>query len=312
MEPILSRAETLKQAVTEFVLEAEGELATALEQYSALHLSNARQKDLNRSDWTIDRFLIEGLVNNQSPLQLFLQQQEDFFDDDRHLIESWHRSFVGLFAVTQVETDQVEVMNWLTAKHYWVALSQLQDPQEIARIKPGEILLAQIAPLTEKQWMFFSSWSCLGKLGKPKLAVAIGNFKQNYKDYLYSDAPELLAEAWLSVKRYHQNFIDFFGSNVVTLPGWQLSKRLNEFQTFMTQKQFEAAGLDDSKSLKEMVEAANLSEAELMAAADQMGMDRQMAAKVLEVKKAPEMVAPAIELPAHLKKAEAVTLFTDP
>jgi len=37
----------------------------------------------------------------------------------------------------------------------------------------------------------------MGKLGS-KLAVAIGNFKENYKTALYSDAPELLEQAWQS------------------------------------------------------------------------------------------------------------------
>lgn len=109
----------------------------------------------------------------------------------------------------------------------------------------------------------FGKWISLGKLGKPKLAVAIGNFKQNYKSHLYSDAPELLTEAWKSVEKYHQNFIDFFNRDEVTMPGYQLNKKLAEFQELTVQKQLQESGIDQSKSFKELAEESGISKSEI-------------------------------------------------
>jgi hypothetical protein len=107
----------------------------------------------------------------------------------------------------------------------------------------------------------------------PKLAVAIGNFKENHKDALYSDAPDLLEQAWQSVAKYHQEFLDFFGSDEVTLPGYQLNKKINELQEVMTKRRLAAAGIDESKSLSEIAEEAGVTEEEMKAAAQEAGAD---------------------------------------
>ncbi|NJP09805.1 MAG: hypothetical protein HC866_10225 [Leptolyngbyaceae cyanobacterium RU_5_1] len=313
MNTSLERAGELKQALSDFVLDAEGELAVALETFSAAQLSRSQQQDMHRRSLVVDRFLVEGKVGDKPPIELFLENEPDLSECDRALIQSWHHSFVGLFEITQILDDGFELMNWTTAKRYVVKPTEPSALKAMARLKMGEILLTQIAPVTEDDWMFFSPWTAFGKLGKPKLAVAIGNFKQNYKPYLYSDAPELLAEAWRSVEQYYQDFINFFGGDEVTLPGYQLGKKLTEFQDMMTQKQFEAAGFDRSKSLAELVEESGTSKEEIVAAAEAMGADQKTVAQVFENQgRSQKMAAPQVELPTHLKNAEQVTALTHP
>jgi hypothetical protein len=308
----LERAGELKQELTDFVLDAEGELATALETFSAAQLTRAQQQDMNQRSLVVDRFVTEGQVGDRTPIDLFIEETPDLSESDRQLLKSWRRSFVGLFAIVRILEDGFELMNWTTAKHYLVKPSDAQELAKMARLKEGEIILAQIAPVSDAVWMFSSPWTAMGRLGKPKLAVAIGNFKQNYKNHLYSDAPELLAEAWRSVEKYHQDFIDFFGGDEVTLPGYQLNKKLNEFQELMTKKRLEEAGIDSSKSMDELVEEAGVSEEELATAAEAMGADEKTVAQFFDGKGKTKMVAPQIELPAPLKKAEQVTVLTHP
>jgi hypothetical protein len=204
-------------------------------------------------------------------------------------------------------------MNWLTAKHYTVKPNDPAALEEMQRFRLGEILLTQIAPVTNTDWTFSAPWKVMGNLGKPKLAVAIGNFKQNYKESLYSDAPELLEEAWRSVERYHQDFLDFFGSDAITLPGYQLAKKIAEFQDVLTKKQLTVAGIDDSKSLADLAAEAGMDEAEIEATAEAMGADAKAVSTMLKSKEAvARMVMPKIELPPELKKAESITILAHP
>lgn len=311
MNTKLQRAKELKQALTDFVLDAEGDLATALEAFSATQLSQTQQPDMYRRELVVDRFVMEGAVGDRTAIDYFVEAEPELTEFDQQLLKNWRRSFVGLFAIVQVLEDGFELTNWTTAKNYLIKLS----PDELAaaaKLKAGDILLAQIAPIVGTEWMFASKWIALGRLGKPKLAVAIGNFKQNYKAHLYSDAPELLAEAWKSVERYHQNFIDFFGSSEVTMPGYQLNKKLAEFQEVMLDKQMQEAGIDRSKSLQELAEEAGVSQAEIEEAAAEMGADAKAVNQVFDTKQQTKMMAPSVELPAHLKKAEQVTVLTHP
>jgi hypothetical protein len=63
VDDILERSRELKQALVEFVLEAEGELAEALESYAA-EQSRRKRGDSVQQDLIIDTFLTEGKVGD--------------------------------------------------------------------------------------------------------------------------------------------------------------------------------------------------------------------------------------------------------
>ena len=309
MDEILEKSHQLKQALVDFVLDAEGELATALEIYAAEQ--SRRKHGDNQQDLIVDTFLTEGKVGDKTPIDLFIESQPDLTKSDRELLINWRRSFMGLFAVVEVLSDGFQLQNWLTTKNYIVKPNNPQTIKELSRCKEGDILLAQIAPITD-YWTFFSACTMLGKLGKPKLAVAIGNFKDNYKHSLYGDAPELLQQAWQSVAQYHQQFIEFFGSDEVTMPGYQLNKKVAEFQDILMKQNLSNAGIDDTKSLAQLAQDAGMDETEIAAAAKESGADAKVVAQLFDQKSPTKMVTPKIELPAELKKAEQVTSLSHP
>jgi hypothetical protein len=314
VDAILERSHELKQALVDFVLDAEGELAEALETYAAEHLRRG-SGDSSQQDLIIDSFLVEGKVGDKSPLELFIENRQDLSESNGILLKNWHRSFIGLFAISNILPDGFEFTNWLTDKHYIVKPSDIQTLEKLSRLKVGEILLTHIFPINNSDWMFSSPYTIMGKLGKPKLAVAIGNFKENYKNNLYSDAPELLEEAWQSVEQYHQQFLDFFGSDEITLPGYQLNKKIAEFQELITEKRLAEAGIDSSKSLAEMAEEAGVREEEIQTAAKEVGADSNVVSQIFKDNKSTgktKMVMPKVDLPAELRKAEQVTALSHP
>ncbi|MCT7952650.1 hypothetical protein NG798_22895 [Ancylothrix sp. C2] len=311
MDIQLQQAGQLKQDLIDFVLDAEGELAIALEKFVAEKASKDNYDSTER-DILVDTFACEGKAGDTTALELFIESQPDLSDSERHLILNWHRSFTGLFSVAEILPETFDVMNWLTAKHYIIKPTQEFLPTDLKKLKVGDILLARIAPLGDETWIFSCGYSQMGNLGKPKLAVAIGNFKKNYKPYLYSDAPELLEEAWQSVEKYHKEFIDFFGSEEVTLSGYLLSKKITEFQEILAKKSLESAGIDGTKSLAEIAKESGVEEAEIKAAAKAAGADEKALDQMLQNKETGKMVMPKVELPPTLKKAEQVTALSDP
>ena len=310
---MLERAWTLKQNLIDFVLDAEGELAVALEAYAAAR-STGERYDIAQQNQVIDSFTVEGKVGDKTPIDLFVESQPDLTHNARSLLESWrHKSFTGLFEITQLFPDRFELMNWLTAKHYIVKPNSPNLLAEMSRFKLGEILRARIAPLTDDWWILSSSPIQMGKLGKPKLAVAIGNFKQNHKQNLYSDAPELLEQAWQSVEHYHEDFTEFFGSDELTLSGYHLNKQLAQFQEFITKKRLADIGMDESKSLADIVEDAGVDPEEVKAAAiAAAGADAKAVEVILDSNASSKMVMPKVELPDRFKKAEQVTALSHP
>ncbi|PSR19343.1 hypothetical protein C8255_02635 [filamentous cyanobacterium CCP3] len=322
MNDQLKRSEELKQDLYNFVLDTDGELATALESYSADRLklwSSTNLQGISRSELAIDMFLTEGQVADQSVLDAFIHQSQ-LSKADQALVRSWQNTFNGLFKVLQVPDgdsaegsgDRYELMNWLTEKRYWVEPSAAQSAEELARLSPGEIVVTRLLPMAPEEWTFSGPLMLLGKLGKPKLAVAIGNFKNWFPGYLYGDAPELLEAAWESVERFHQDFVEFFGGDRVTLSGHELNKKLNEYQDVTTQRRLEEAGIDGSKSLQELAAEAGVSEADIAESVESFGEDGGQVNRLLKNKQAVKMAMPSISLPDDLRRAEAVTVFVHP
>ncbi|PSB03009.1 hypothetical protein [Merismopedia glauca] len=309
MEDILTRSEQLKQALEDFVLEAEGDLAVSLETFSAKRL--AQSPGVN-TQMVLLLFLLRGRVNGKTPIELFLESELDLSQGDRQLVSNWQNSIIGIFVVTETAEDGFQLQNWMTEKPYTVKLKNASEKQQLSRIKVGEIVVAAISPVTDSDWIFSSSCTILGKLGKPKLAVAIGNFKQNYPDYLYADAPELLEAAWSSVEWYHQQFMDFFGTDEIVLPGYQLEKKLTEFQALINENRLASAGIDSSKSLSELAQEAGISAEEIAETAAGMGTDAKTVNKLLNNPAASKMMTPQIQLPPEIKKASEVTVISHP
>jgi hypothetical protein len=309
MSELLERAIELKQLLSDFVYDAEGEIAVALETYAA-EQSKKNNYGIKQQNLIIDTFISEGKIGKQTPLDLFLAERTDLSESDRSLIQSWQQNFTGLFEVKQSQDQSFELMNWLTAKHYRVLTHAQMSAKEIARWQPGDIILTRLAPLNKQEWFFFSNCISKGRLSQPKLAVAIGEFKNNYPQALYGDAPELLEQAWDSVVQYHQEFVEFMGSDRLTLPGYQLNQKIGELQEKMSQKRLAAAGIDDSQSLSEILQASGADEAEITEAATELGADAAAVAKVIKSKKKLSMVTPKIDLPQEIKQAESVTVFS--
>ena len=148
----------------------------------------------------------------------------------------------------------------------------------------------------------------MGKLGIPKLAVAVSNFKDNHPDAVYADAPDLLDKSWKSVASLHTEFMNVFGQAEVTLPVPALQEKLNILQSQLSANKLDSAGLDSNQSLDHLLNSPEL--AEVQSAASSSGGDSK-AAKFLKNKQSLAMAIPRLEIPAALKHSPRVTVLSD-
>jgi len=311
MPETVEKALELKQKLIDFVYDAEGEMAISLESYAAAK-GKHNSYGIKQQNLTIDLFTTAGNVNQQTPLEMFLASATDLDSQELELIRLWQGNFIGLFEIQAIETDSYQLMNWLTAKTYQVCGHSLLPEKETQRWQPGEIILAILAPLDSAQWFFFSDRIIKGRLSQPKLAVAIGEFRDNYPDFLYADAPELLSQAWSSVAVYHQQFVEHFGSDHLTLPGYKLNQEIGKLQQKMSQKKLAEAGIDSSKSLADVLTEAGKEQAEFTEVAEDLGINAQAVDKLVANQDKLSMATPKLDLPPEIKQAETVTAYSHP
>ena len=309
---------TLKSALSDFALDAEGDLAIALESFSAQHSSRWAKPSLSglsRSELAVDMFITHGSIADVSAIDRFAEE-ESLSSKQQSWLQSWQNSFNGLFEIKSVDLDsqpnRYEMMNWLTEKVYSVRANSALVAEVSARLEVGEIVLARLLPVAAGEWTFSGPMTLLGKLGKPKLAVAIGNFRQWFPQQLYGDAPELQMAAWDSVKQQYDDFLAFFEAEKVTLSGYELTKKLQAYQDMATEKSLTEAGIDSDKSLKDLVKESGASEEDIDEALSAVGEESKAAKMLLESNQSLKMVTPKIKLPDELRRAEAVTVLVHP
>ena len=305
----LVRALELKDNLVDFIYDDEGAIATALESYAALK-GQKNSYGIKQQNLTVDLFSTQGEIGEKTPLDLFVEQVYGFSEADLALLKSWSRNFIGLFEIQAIEKDCYRLMNWLTAKTYKVYGHAAMSEKETSRWQSGDIILCIIAPINESEWFFFSDRIIKGKLSQPKLAVAVGEFRDNYPESLYADAPELLEQAWSSVAVYHDKFVDYMGSDCLTLPGYKLNQKIGELQQIMSREKLAEAGIDDTKSLTELLAESGKTEEEFASAAADLGADNNAVAKLMEQKNR-SMVTPKVDLPPEIKRAESVTVYSE-
>ena len=305
----LTRALELKENLIDFVYDDEGEIAVALESYAA-EKGKKNSYGIKQQNLTVDLFLTQGQIGEKTPLDLFIQQA-GLADADTSIVKQWQRNFIGLFEIEAIEDSYYRLMNWLTAKTYKVHAHSGMSAKETSRWQPGEIILCIIAPVNNTEWFFFSDRVIKGRLSQPKLAVAIGEFRDNYPESLYADAPELLEQAWSSVAVYHQQFVDYMKSDRLTLPGYKLNQKISELQQIVSRQKLAEAGIDDSKSLSELLTESGKDESEFSEAATDLGADAKVVANLIENKNS-SMVTPKVDLPPDIKQAESVTVYSEP
>ncbi len=318
-DPLFIRAGQLWRSLIESIEHGDEDTATALTSFIATQLRRNPQLDSGQRKLLVHRFAIEGRIHKKTPIELFLANGVELTPIDspmgtlreRELVSSWQNSFVGLLAIVQVYPNGLEVMNWLTAKHYRIQFTDLEAQTAMTRLKVGDIIIAQLSPIVGIDWAIFAPWIALGKLGKPKLAVAVGTFRQNYPHYLYPDARELLDAAWESVAVYHDRFVEFFGGDEITLSGKELAPRIAEFQTWMVERQLATAGIDGNKSLDELAAENGASADEVMSIATTLGLTDTPTSQEQPAISG-QMIPSNVELPPQFKHAAAVTALSHP
>jgi hypothetical protein len=310
MQNTIEKALQLKQKLVDFVYDTEDEMATALEKYAAekgSKISYGFNQNL-----TVDLFITDGKVKDQTPLNIFLDSAINLDSEAQKILAQWQNNFIGLFEIKTIKDDYYNLMNWLTAKTYKVyGHSQIPD-RETKRWQPGEIILTIIAPINNQEWFFFSDRIIKGRLSQPKLAIAIGEFRDHYPNFLYADASELLVQAWESVAVYHDEFVSYLGADNLTMPGYKLNQKIGKLQQKMSDRLLQDAGLDSDQSLSDILSKSGQDAAEFSETASDLGVDIETVEKIVQNKNKLSMVITQADLPSEIKQAEVVTVFSHP
>lgn len=195
-----------------------------------------------------DHFLLQRrLPDGRTLVDHFVAAHPDLPPDERAMLLGWQDVVEGIFAVVRRERDALEVVNLIDDLTYRVRSNM--GARALAPMKPGTFLITRLVPV-EDEWLL-SGYSHLLPASEQREAFAAAQKVALQQPKLAFRNPRKLEQAWELQRRQRRDFITFFGSDTVVLPGQQLNERLQAYYHFQMHEVRNAEGQSVAEQARE-------------------------------------------------------------
>lgn len=222
----------------------------------ARHLDDAiwRQVDETGSDSkgdvinAVDRFILQHqLPDGRTVLDIFVRQHPNLSEEERALLLGWRDVVEGTFEVERRDGDAVVATNLVDDLTYRPRSNV--GPAIFERTPPGSFIMSRAVPLGD-EWMLSGSTSLYPADARDEVYRATAQASLHAPRQVFRN-PEKLAQGWERQGREREQFMDFFGSDLVVLPGQQVEDRLRAFRRYQTHAHRDAEGKTDADRTRE-------------------------------------------------------------
>lgn len=215
-------ARDLKKRLIEFYVKREKKYQPILSDKFNQTENNIAHKE-NVIDWFLHEYRFR---NGETVVDKFLAIS-NLTSEEGQIVRSWKKSFEGFFEILLVDTDGIEVINMFNGDKYTLVSGGASDI--VKTLSQGQFILSRVEPLDS---------ICL-LTGVPHVFPLEGAeyVRRMVKDFL-AKRPELALSQKNNdeqVKRYgdyYKAFVEYFGSDIIIQPGYELQDMLSKFTHF--------------------------------------------------------------------------------
>jgi hypothetical protein len=179
----------------------------------------------------IDYFLLQHrLPTGGTVVEAFLNTRRGLSDDEREMLLGWRDVVEGIFEITGKDRDSLTLFNLLDELTYRARSNLGRDA--FRPLKKGSFLLGRLVPLGG-DWMVSGHMSTFpGSARREILAIAAEQAMRRPAAVFRN--PAKLAEARQVVAERQAAFVEFFGSDLIVVPGPEVASKVAAFRRHMT------------------------------------------------------------------------------
>jgi hypothetical protein len=239
------------------LIERSGDLKRALVDYALQprfdhHIDNAIEQrfgpepELDEADFAnfIDWFILqERLPDGRTVVERFVADHPELPEEERAMLLGWRDVVEGIFEVKRRDGEALVVVNLLDELTYRVRSNM--GPAIFARRRPGSFLMCRLVPLGD-EWLLSGVANVLPGATRTEVYRHTAELATQFPSLAFRN-PEKLARAWELQREERRHFIDFFGSDLVVLPGSELGERIQAYTHFSL---FEARDADGKSAVE--------------------------------------------------------------
>ncbi len=234
---LISRCGDLKRDLVEFAkgVRFQRALGQALEDHFGDTITGGEAEIAN----FLDYFVLQHLLGDgRTVVDHFVDARPELSDAEKAMLLGWKDVFEGIFLVQRREREALVVLNLVDELTYRVRSNI--GPSGLARILVGSFVITRLVPVGD-DWMLSGVTTALPRLRRDEAYRMARELATKAPELSFRN-PRKLQEAWELQRKDRREFIAFFGSDMIVVPGNEMTERMRAYAHFKMHEVRDAQG----------------------------------------------------------------------
>ena len=202
--------------------------------------AGSRGKAVDESEFIniIDHFILQRpLSGGRTVVENFISAHPELAEADRQMLLGWRDVVEGVFEIRERDGEAIIAVNLIDELTYRVYSNV--GPVAPASMEPGCFLIARIVPIGVG-WMLSGAQQTFGASLRAAALQVAAELAAGYPRLVFRN-PDKVTQGWELARKQRAIFIEFFGSDLIVVPGPEVASRMNGFLTWYTRRVLEEA-----------------------------------------------------------------------
>lgn len=201
--------------------------------------SRGRAVDESEFINVIDHFILQRpLPGGRTVVETFVSAHPELEEADRHMLLGWREVVEGVFEIRERDGEAVIAVNLIDELTYRVYANA--GPAALASMEPGCSMIGRIVPIGVG-WMLSGTQQTLGASQRAAVLQVAAALAVEHPRLVFRN-PEKVNQGWELARKQRAMFTEFFGSDLIVVPGPEVASRMNSFFAWYTRRVLEEDG----------------------------------------------------------------------
>jgi hypothetical protein len=226
---LVARSGELKRELVEFAQQPR--LDNELQEAFEACLGGLDWVDEEQACNALDYFLFQHrLRDGRTVVESYAATRSDLDEPARDMLLGWRDVVEGLFEVGRREGDALVLVNLVDELTYRVRSNV--GTAAFRPMRPRSFLRTRLVPVGD-EWLLSGISQVFPARSRDALHRAAAELSMRCPAWVFRN-PDKLARAWELQRQDRADFVEFFGTDQIVVPGHELADRLRELAEFRT------------------------------------------------------------------------------
>jgi len=186
----------------------------------------------------IDHFILQRpLPGGRTVVETYVSAHPGLAEADRQMLLGWRDVVEGAFEVRERDGAAIIAVNLIDELTYRVYSNA--GPVALAPMEPGCFMIARIVPIGVG-WMLSGTQQTFDASQRAAVLQVAAELAARYPRLVFRN-PDKVTQGWELARKQRAMFIEFFGSDLIVVPGPEVASRMNGFLNWYNRRVLEEA-----------------------------------------------------------------------